>query len=66
MLFASTALLLSSYVLPSVATSSSTTVEQIGLTYGETMEEMFVTFASFSEHDENAECLYGPDANNLR
>ena len=65
MLFASTALLLSSYVLPSVATSS-TTVEQIGLTYGETMEEMFVTFASFSELDENAECLYGPDANNLR
>ena len=33
---------------------------------GDSMEEMTVTFASFSALDETAACLYGTDANDLR
>jgi hypothetical protein len=64
MFFASSVLLLSSYVSPSLA--GDTTVEQMGITYGESMEEMMVTFASFSALDETAECSYGTDASDLR
>jgi hypothetical protein len=63
MFFASAVLLLSSYVAPAVA---STTVEQMGISYGQTLDEMTVTFASFSALDESAQCSYGTDANDLR
>lgn len=62
MLFASAVLLLSSYVSPVMA---DTTVEQMGLNYGDSMGEMMVTFASFSAQDETAVCNYGTDANDL-
>jgi hypothetical protein len=63
MFFASAVLLLSSYVSPSLATTS---VEQMGVTYGQTLDEMMITFASFSELDATAQCNYGTDANDLR
>ena len=63
MFFMSAVLLASSYASPALA---STTVEQMGITYGQTMHEMTVTFASFSALDETATCSYGTDANDLR
>lgn len=63
MFFASAVLLLSNYVVPTLA---ATTVEQVGITYGQTNNEMTVTFASFSALDETARCNYGTSADDLR
>jgi hypothetical protein len=63
MFFTTAVLFLSSYVSSSTA---STSVEQFGITYGDSMTDMVVTFASFHSLDENAQCIYGVAANDLR
>ena len=66
MLFASAVLLLSSYAVPCVSMTGDTSVEQMGVTYGQGLDEMVVSFASFSERDEEAECKYGNSVDDLR